>query len=76
VSQKFVEKLQAMAAAEGRTQIPLNPPFFKGGISSVGLKPLFGKLWKRGEGEIFGGTARELRSEFRGQDTSAQNESR
>src|SRR5207253_6510667 len=32
-----------MAAAKGSTQIPLNPPFFKGGISSVGLKPLFGK---------------------------------
>src|SRR5437764_10223527 len=43
VSQKFVEKLQTMAVAEGRTQNPPESPFFKGGISSVGFKPLFGK---------------------------------
>jgi hypothetical protein len=29
LSQKFIEELQTMAAAEGRTQIPLNP-FSKG----------------------------------------------
>jgi hypothetical protein len=46
VSQKFVEKLQTMAAAEGRTQNPPESPFFKGGISSVGIKPLFGKEGK------------------------------
>ena len=39
VSQKFVEKLQTMAVAEGRTQNPPESPFVKGGISSVGVKP-------------------------------------
>jgi hypothetical protein len=46
-----------MAAVEGRTQILLNSPFFKGGISSIGLKPLFGKegkgsFWRNGAGII------------------------
>jgi hypothetical protein len=39
VSQKFVEKLQTMAAAEGRTQIPLNPPFSKGEVSLQDANP-------------------------------------
>jgi hypothetical protein len=55
VSQKFVEKLQTMAAAEGRTQNPPESPFFKGGISSVGIKPLFGK---EGKGRFLGGMGR------------------
>ena len=46
MSQKFGENLQTMAAAEGGTQIPPESPFFKGRISSVGLKPLFGKEGK------------------------------
>ena len=55
LTQKFAEKLQTIAAAEGRAQIPLNPPFFKGGISSVVLKTLFGKegrggFWRNGAG--------------------------
>jgi hypothetical protein len=64
VFQKFVEKLQTMAVAEGSTQIPLNPPFSKGNFFRRTLTP----LWKRAEGEIFGGTAWELCSEFLGQD--------
>ena len=55
-------------ALEGRSTIFSQLPLFKGGISSVALKP---PLWKRGEGEIFGGTARELYGEFLGQNTSA-----
>ena len=66
VSQKFIEKFQTMAVAEWRHANPPESPFSKGGISSVGSKPLF---WKRGEGEIFGGTVRELCSELLGQDT-------
>ena len=47
VSQKFIYIFNAMALAE--TQIPLCPPFFKGGdVSEKALTP----LCQRGEGEI------------------------
>jgi len=42
LSQKFVEEAQPMAAVGS----DLKSPFFKGGIFSVGLKPLFGKEGK------------------------------
>ena len=53
VSQKFVEKLQTMAAAEGSTQIPLNPPFLKGESFNPSLeKHALSTVEGRGRGEF------------------------
>jgi hypothetical protein len=55
MSQKFGENLQTMAAAEGGTQIPLNPPFSKGEFLPQDLNPSLEKrgredFWRNGGG--------------------------
>jgi hypothetical protein len=42
VTQKFVEQVQTMAAAEVDLKSPLSP-FFKAGFFFLVFKPLFGK---------------------------------
>ena len=54
MSQKFVQKVQAMTALKSNSNPP-SPPFFKGGIFLRGdSNPSLKKKSKGGEGEIFG----------------------
>jgi hypothetical protein len=65
VCQKFISSVQTMG-----TNAYSNPPvspFFKGGeLSQWDLTP----LWKRGEGEIFGGVRWGIFCKLLGQDTA------
>ena len=50
MSQKFIQELQAMTAAEVIGQIPLCPPFLKGEFSPRDSNP---SLEKRGRGDFW-----------------------
>jgi hypothetical protein len=68
VYQKFVQKLRTMATAEVALKSPSIPLFQRGNFPRM-LFPLFGKACpersrREGEGEIFGGTERELCGEL------------
>ncbi len=52
VSHKFIQKVQSMGATELVLKSPSVPLFQRGNFLRRNLTP----LWKRGEGEIFGGS--------------------
>jgi hypothetical protein len=65
VSQKFTSKVLTIGATELVLKSPSVPLFQRGNFLRRNLTP----LWKRGEGEIFGGSEVELFSELLDQDT-------